>query len=64
LDHVIVWSEPHLHRLLAAYQNYYNTARTHLGIAKDPPDHRPIQALGAIIAVPVLGGLHHRYVRI
>jgi hypothetical protein len=50
--------------LLAAYQNYYNTARTHLGIARDSPDHRPIQALGAIVAMPALGGLHHHYVRI
>lgn len=64
LDHVIVWSEAHLRHLLVAYQTYYNAARTHLGIAKDSPDHRPIQALGAVVAVPVLGGLHHRYARI
>jgi len=41
LDHVIVWSEAHLRRQLAAYQTYYNATRTHLGIAKDSPDHRP-----------------------
>ena len=43
---------------------YYNAARTHLGIAKDAPDHRPIERCGAIISVPALGGLHHRYARI
>ena len=64
LDHVIVWSEAHLRRQLAAYQIYYNAARTHLGIAKDSPDHRPTQSYGTIVAVPVLGGLHHRYARI
>jgi len=46
------------------YQDYYNATRTHLGIGKDSPDHRPFQALGAIVAVPLLGGLHHRYARI
>jgi len=53
-----------LRRILAAYVEYYNAARTHLGIAKDAPDHRPIERCGAIIAVPALGGLHHRYARI
>jgi transposase InsO family protein len=64
LDHVIVLGEVHLRRLLASYAQYYNAARTHLGIAKDSPDNRPIQALGTIVDVPVLGGLHHRYARI
>ena len=64
MDYVIVWSEGHLRRLLAVYKTYYNATRTHLGIAKDSPDHRPIEAFGAIIAAPVLGGLHHRYARI
>jgi transposase InsO family protein len=64
LDHVIVVGEAHLRRILAAYIEYYNAVRTHLGIAKDAPDRRPIERCGAIIAVPALGGLHHRYARI
>ena len=49
---MIVWSDVHLCGLLAAYQAYYNATRTHLGIGKDSPEHRPIQTLGAIVAVP------------
>jgi hypothetical protein len=40
-------------------------ARTHLSLAKDAPDGRPIEppGLGPIIPIPEVGGLHHRYVR-
>ena len=64
LDHVIVWSEAHLRRVLREYTLYYNAARTHLGLGKDAPNHRPIQSRGTIIANAVLGGLHHQYCRI
>jgi transposase InsO family protein len=64
LDHVLVLSEEHLRRILAAYIKYYNAARTHLGIEKDAPNGRPIQRRGVIVANAVLGGLHHRYARI
>jgi len=36
LDHVLIYGERHLHRILAAY-SYYNETRTHLGLAKDTP---------------------------
>ena len=64
LDHVIVTGEGHLRRLLRDYASYYNTWRTHLGLAKDTPFKRPIQRHGPITSVPKLGGLHHAYVRI
>jgi transposase InsO family protein len=64
LDHVVVFGETHLRRILAAYAAYYNDARTHLSLAKDAPNHRPIQHFGRITAPPILGGLHHRYCRI
>ncbi len=63
LDHVIVWNEAHLRRLLAAYADYYNTSRTHLSLGKDAPDGRVVECDGAIISINVLGGLHHRYGR-
>jgi transposase InsO family protein len=63
LDHVIVWSEAHLCRVLRGYTLYYNAARTHLGLDKDAPNRRPIQSHGTIIAGAVLGGLHHQYFR-
>jgi transposase InsO family protein len=64
LDHVIVWSETHLRRVLREYTLYYNTARSHLGLDKDAPNRRPIQSRGTIIGGAVLGGLHHQYCRI
>jgi transposase InsO family protein len=64
LDHVIVFGEQHLRRVLRSYQQYYNGTRTHLSLAKDAPLPRAIQTVGSILPLPVLGGLHHHYVRI
>jgi hypothetical protein len=43
---------------------YYNGARTHLSLNKDAPVPRAIQTFGRILPTPILGGLHHQYVRI
>jgi transposase InsO family protein len=64
LDHIIVFGEAHLRRILAAYAGYYNELRTHLSLDKDSPAHRPIHRYGQIAAWPILGGLHHQYCRI
>ena len=64
LDHMIVWSEAHLRRVLKEYTSHYNAARTHLGLQKDAPHHRPIERRGRIVTSDVLGGLHHQYCRI
>jgi transposase InsO family protein len=64
LDHVLVFGEQHLRDVLSCYLDYYNGIRTHLSLGKDTPIHRPVQAVGRIQARPVLGGLHHHYVRI
>ncbi|HEX9640864.1 MAG TPA: integrase, partial [Candidatus Krumholzibacteria bacterium] len=63
LDHVIIFNAGHLRRVLEQYVAYYNESRTHLGLEKDCPETRPIEAhdIGEIVALPVLGGLHHRY---
>jgi putative transposase len=65
LDHVIVFHERHLKRLMAEYVRYYHEDRTHLGLAKDTPTGRPVaipSAVGTKIqSLPRLGGLHHRY---
>jgi transposase InsO family protein len=63
-DHVIVFNEEHLRRILSKYACYYNEVRTHLSLGKDAPCTRPIERFGNIIAQPILGGLHHRYARI
>ena len=64
LDQVVIFSEMHLRRILSAYAAYYNQARTHLALRKDAPLHRAVQRSGAILAIPILAGLHHQYVRI
>jgi hypothetical protein len=64
LDHIVVFGEGHLRRILAAYTGYYNGFRTHLSLNKDPPGYRPVQRFGQIAAWPILGGLHHQYCRI
>jgi len=43
---------------------YYNQTRTHLALQKDAPFYRAVQRSGAIVAIPILVGLHHQYVRI
>ena len=65
LDHVIVLGAGHLRRVLEEYLDYYNRSRTHLGLEKDCPVTRAVEPreAGEIVALPVLGGLHHRYVR-
>ena len=65
LDHVIVWSQKSLRRTLHNYFAYYQRSRTHLSLAKDTPEPRAVEppALGPVIAIPQVGGLHHRYQR-
>jgi transposase InsO family protein len=64
LDHIVVFGDAHLRRILADYACYYNELRTHLSLDKDSPTHRPIQRFGQLAARSILGGLHHHYCRI
>jgi hypothetical protein len=64
LDRMLIFGESHLRRVLASYAVYYNQARTHLALQKDAPLHRAVQRSGVIVAIPILAGLHHQYVRI
>src|SRR5207253_7340733 len=64
LDYVVVFGERHLRDLLKSYQRYYNEARTHLSLSKDAPVSRGVQVVGRVLCLPILGGLHHQYVRI
>ena len=64
LDHIVVTGERHLGHILKCYMEYYNAVRTHLSLGKDAPIGRAIQRHGRIEVRPVLGGLHHQYVRI
>src|SRR6202035_663581 len=66
LDHVIIFNQRHLRRVLSSYVDYYHLARSHLSLDKDCPDSRPIQhrSVGRVVAIPKVGGLHHRYERL
>lgn len=64
LDHLIIFSETQLRRVLATYAEYYNGTRTHLALAKDTPWGRAIQPTGQVRRVPHLGGLHCSFARI
>jgi putative transposase len=67
LDHVFIFNERHLAKVLAEYVGYFNNWRPDRSIGQRPPcaprtraSHRSDQA-GEIIAIPVLGGLRHVY---
>jgi Integrase core domain len=64
VDHVIVLGEAHLRRILKSYARYDNGTRTHLSLDKDSPLSRTVKRAGRVFCRPVLGGLHHKYVRI
>jgi transposase InsO family protein len=61
LDHVVVFGEAHLRRVLKTYASYYNKVRTHLSLNKNAPDFRRPVPVGEIAAIPILGGLHHQW---
>jgi len=65
LDHLIVFGDIHLYRLLKSYVAYYNEDRCHYNLGKDAPIHRTAQSRPdgktEIISLPRVGGLHHRY---
>ncbi len=67
LDHVLVLGEGHLRRVLRQYAGYCNTARPHQGIGQAVPSApkpaSPSRPAAPIVALPVLGGLHHDYRR-
>ena len=65
LDHVIVFNEASLYRHVKSFLEYYHESRTHLSLGKDAPEPRPVQPpeLGTVVAIPQVGGLHHRYER-
>jgi transposase len=64
VDHLVVLGEAHLRRILRSYADYYNGIRTHRSLNKDAPVSRSVQRTGTINSRPILGGLHHQYVRV
>src|SRR5262249_19704641 len=52
LNHMVIFGEAHLRRILSAYAVYYNQTRTHLALNKDCPLERPVQRFGRVAATP------------
>jgi hypothetical protein len=65
LDHVIILNERHLLRILRLYFEYYLHSCTHLSLERNAPIERKVEPphLGRVLAIPQVGGLHHRYRR-
>jgi transposase InsO family protein len=65
LDHVIVFDDKHLRRVLRQYFVYYNNCRPHLSLDGNAPVRREVEppSNGRVIAIPKVGGLHHYYTR-
>ncbi len=65
LNHVIVFNEQHLWRLLRDYVVYYNAERVHTQLrdspAGGPTENRPSPD-AQVVGLPRVGGIHHRYV--
>jgi putative transposase len=69
LDHLLIFHEKQLQRVLNEYVAYFNLARPHQGIRQQLPGPNKSslsshQAGDKVIAVPILGGLHHDYQRV
>jgi putative transposase len=69
LDHLLILHEKQLQRVLNEYVAYFNFARPHQGIRQQLPEPNRSslsshQAGGKVIAVPIVGGLHHDYQRV
>ena len=65
LDHFLILSEGHLHRVMREYQRCFDHARPHQGIWQRIPcqsvQRAEPQTSRELISRPVLGGLHHDY---
>jgi putative transposase len=69
LDHLLIFHEKQLQRVLNAYVGYFNQARPHQGIQQHLPEYfgssRSTLCEGSrVVAVPILAGLHHDYRRV
>ncbi len=65
LDHMIIFNERQLHWILTEFLDYYHRVRPHKGLDDDSPEGREVEddVRDRIVALPVLGGLHHHYTR-
>ena len=65
LDRMIILHERQLYQALQSYLEYYHHVRPHRSLNHDSPVPRSVQApdSGKVIELPLVGGLHHHYLR-
>jgi transposase len=64
LDHILIFGERHLYRVMREYEDYFNWARPHQGIDQRLPRSDPGRATtGPIRSRNILGGILHDYYR-
>ena len=63
LDHVVVFRRAAPAWVLKACRAYYKPVRTHL-LDKEAPNFSRSRTVGRILAIPILDGLHHQYIRV
>ncbi len=66
LDHLLIFHEKQLQRVLNEYVAYFNRARPHQGIRQQIPEWYGSSVSSThegtkVFAVPILAGLHHDY---
>jgi len=69
LDHVMILGEGRLKSLLKEFiEEYYHIARPHQGLDGDTPFPtnmtESVTEPSRLVSLPVVGGLHHRYIRL
>jgi transposase InsO family protein len=65
LDHFIFFCERHIYRVIREYIEYYNHARPSQGTHAIPYPYPELLDVppkeGKVVALPILGGIHHDY---
>jgi putative transposase len=63
-DHLLIWNEAHLRRVLTEHVNYYNSRCPHQGLEQDSPEGlKLVTSDGDIHRRDILGGIIHDYYR-
>jgi transposase InsO family protein len=63
LDFYILINEKQIQRILDEYISYYNSKRPHQGLDQRIPMKYKPHLYGKVQKLPILGGLHHHYIR-
>ena len=62
---MVIFGARHAKRLVVDYLAYHHMDRCHLGLNKDASNERPVtprpSPTAKVVALPRVGGLHHRY---